>query len=282
MVAPTPGTLEDEALLSIPFAASLETQTSPRYDWRCHGRGRDAFVILQYSLSGCGRFQLGERVYDAPAEHAFIALVPEKAGYFYPVDAREPWSFCWVNFYNPLSIQLWKRLRERFGPVIHLPEHSSAALNLLRLARIVEKRAFPDRFEASQEAYTFYMSCWRHLSHPAQTGDNAVAAAIQYCREHFRDPISIKELADQSSLSREHFSRLFKEQAGAAPGSFLRTQRVRSAHQLLMESTLPLNEIALRCGFSSTRKFVNAYRRAHGKSPQRPLHSAPPSRHPRG
>jgi AraC-like DNA-binding protein len=219
-------------------------------------------VILQYSLSGLGRFQFGGAVYDVPAESAFIALIPEKGSYFHPPESREPWTFCWLNFYNPLSLLLWGRLRKRFGPVIHLPGRSLAALNLLRLVRMVEERKLSDRFEASQEVYALYISCWRELSHPAQESGDAVAAAIQYCREHFRDPISIKELASQSNLSREHFSRLFKEQAGASPGSYLRGRRLEAASELMGRNKLPLTEIALRCGFASTRSFTNAYRKA--------------------
>jgi AraC-like DNA-binding protein len=259
--------LEDQALISAPFAKGEEVQTNPRYDWNCHDRGVNSFVIFQYSLAGLGRFQLGTAVHDVPAESAFIALVPEKSRYFYPPEGREPWTFCWLNFYNPLSIALWRRLRDRFGPVIRLARHSSATLNLLRLVQFVETRKFSDRFEASQEAYSFYMSCWRQLSHPAQAGDNAVAASIQYCREHFRDPISIKELASQSNLSREHFSRLFKAQADTGPGSFLRMRRLDAASELLAHSRLPLVEIALRCGFSSTRQFVQAYRKTYGRPP---------------
>ena len=265
------GSLEDEALVSIPFAKNEETQISPSYNWACHGRGAVPFVILQYTLAGTGRFQVSATVHDVPEGSAFIALAPERARYFYPPEGREPWTFCWLNFYNPFSIRLWEKLRTRFGPVIHLPRTSAAALNLLRLARMVETRSFADRFEASQEAYTFYMSCWRQLSYPARAGNSAVAAAIRYCREHFRDPISIKELASQSNLSREHFSRLFSDQTGTGPGSFLRAQRLEAASELLGESTLPLKEVALRSGFSSTRQFVNAFRKAGGKSLKREI-----------
>jgi AraC-like DNA-binding protein len=264
MPAAKPANIEDEALLSVPFGCSREVQTSGRYRWDSQGRGSTPFVIFQYSLAGLGRFQLGGSVYDVPAESAFIALVPEKGSYFRPPESREPWAFCWLNFYNPLSLLLWGRLRRRFGPVIHLPGRSFAALNLLRLTRLAEERKLSDRFEASQEVYAFYISCWRQLSQPAREGGDAVAAAIQYCREHFRDPISIKELASQSHLSREHFSRLFKEQAGESPGGFLRGRRLEAASELMGRNKLPLTEIALRCGFASTRSFMNAYRKADG------------------
>lgn len=268
MPAANVGNFEHETLFSIPFATSRETRNRARYDWNCEGRGNTPFVILQYSLAGLGRFQIGGVTHDVPAESAFIALVPEKARYFYPPEGGQPWTFCWLNFYNPFSIELWRKFRTQFGPVIRLPATSTAALNLRRLARLVDTRKFPDRFEISQEAYTFYMSCWRQLSHPAYAGDGAVAAAVRYCREHFRDPMSIKELASQSDLSREHFSRLFKEHVGMAPGSFLRMQRLEAAADLLAGSSLPLKEIALRSGFFSTRQFVNAFRKARGKSPR--------------
>jgi hypothetical protein len=94
--------------LSIPFAASREVQNRARYSWDCERRGNTPFVILQYSLAGSGRFQVGGATYDVPAESAFIALVPEKARYFYPPEGSAQWTFCWLNFYNPFSIQLWK------------------------------------------------------------------------------------------------------------------------------------------------------------------------------
>jgi len=268
MPGPTPRNLEAESLFSVPFGTGREVQHRGRYDWTCEGRGAIPFVILQYTLSGEGKFQAAGATYDVPAGSAFIAFVPERARYFHPPEAAEPWTFCWLNFYNRFGIQMWKNLRTRFGPVIKLPPTSTAGMNLVRLTRLVEQRKFADRFEASRESYAFYMSCWRQLSQPTQAGDTAVAAAVQYCREHFRDPMSVKELAGQNHMSREHFSRLFKGQAGVSPGGFLRAQRLQAASELMSRSTLPLKEIALRCGFYSTRQFIKAYRKAHGVSPK--------------
>ena len=255
---------EEEALFSVPFGVASETVAHPRYCWDSASRGTNVFVIFQYTLAGTGVFEFGGKRYEVPEGHAFIAITPERSRYYYPPDyppeGREPWTFCWLNFYNRISVDAWRALRSRFGPVIELPRASAAGMNVVRLARLVKDRRLVDRFEASEEAYGLTMSCWRHLAQRADSGAGAVEAAAQYCREHYRDAISVKELADQSGLTREHFTRLF--------GAAAKQNGKMSAEELLARHALPLKEVAMRCGFYSTRQFVNAYRKAKGTQPR--------------
>lgn len=44
-------------------------------------------------------------------------------------------------------------------------------------------------------------------------------------------------------------------------------RRMTVAKELLMHSTLPLTEIALRCGFHSASHFSNRFRQLHGVAP---------------
>ena len=43
--------------------------------------------------------------------------------------------------------------------------------------------------------------------------------------------------------------------------------RIRRASALLRESTLPITEIALRCGFGDSNYFSRAFRKASGMTP---------------
>jgi len=259
---------EYSAILSAPYAASMQTISSPRYQWDCFNRGKVPFVILQYTIEGKGCFTWEDHVHEVPAGSAFIGLVPEQSRYFYPPDAREPWTFCWMNFYGGLALDLWRRLREQFGPVIHIPPGSPVATQLLGLAGRIAERKFADRYEAAAEAYAFYMNYWREAVQPLRSQSDPVEEAVQICRTHFRDPISIKELAARCNLSREHFSRIFREKQGIAPAAFLRKQRLSAAAEMLQLSRLPLKEIALRTGFYSARHLMKAFSRANGKTPQ--------------
>ena len=91
---------EYSTLLTAPYARGLEVINSSRYQWNSFERGKEPFVIFQYTLEGIGAFSLKNRTYEVPAGSAFISLVPERARYFFPPDSRQPWSFCWLNFYG--------------------------------------------------------------------------------------------------------------------------------------------------------------------------------------
>jgi len=259
---------ENEILLSVPYGCGMESVRSPRYQWNCTGRGNVPFVILQYTLKGRGSFSQHGKMYDIPAGSAFISLLPEPARYGYPPSSDEPWTFCWLNFFGELSLNLWGRLRERFGPVIHLPLQSDAGLQLVSLAKRVEARNFADRYEAGAEAYSFYTNCWRELAQPRRHPVDPVSAVLHVCRNHFRDPVSVKELAAQCNLSREHFSRVFKSIKGIPPAEFLRNQRLQAATEMLQSTPIPVKEVALRTGFSSARQLMKSFARIHGETPQ--------------
>jgi len=251
------------------YAVERETVGSSRYQWNCFDRGKEPFVILQYTFEGTGCFSSRGKTHEVPAGSAFISLVPEQARYFYPAESREPWTFCWLNFYGGLSLDLWGSLRRRFGPVIHLPPASAMAAQLAGLARKIALRKFADRYEASAESYAFYVNCLRELSQPGQARLDPVSVALQIYRNHFRDPVSTKELAAQCHLSREHFSRIFKERQGISPAAYLRGQRLQAAAEMLRLTPLPLKEVALRTGFYSARHLMKAFMRLHGETPHR-------------
>lgn len=259
-------------LLSAPYASSMEIVRSPRYQWDCFDRGKVPFVIFQYTLKGRGCFSSENRTHDVTAGSAFISLVPEQARYFYPPDSREPWVFCWLNFYGALSLDLWGRLRKQFGPVIHLPLRSAVAVQLVSLVKRIADRKFADRYETSAGAYAFYTNCCREVAQPLRKQADPVAAVLQICRNHFRDPVSVKELATQCNLSREHFSRAFKGIQGVSPAAFLRKQRLHAAAEMLRTTSLPVREVALRTGFYSARHLMKSFARAHGETPQQYRH----------
>ncbi|MEI9998096.1 MAG: helix-turn-helix domain-containing protein [Verrucomicrobiota bacterium] len=124
-----------------------------------------------------------------------------------------------------------------------------------------------DRSVASLQTYAFLLEWWRENSHPAAGVESSVTRAMRFCREHFREPLGVKELAHEAGMSREHFSRIFAAHTGETPTAFLRRLRLEEAGVLLRDTRLPLHEVAMRSGFYSARHLMRTFQRVHGTAP---------------
>lgn len=247
--------------ISAPFGNSLETIQTSRYHFRNHfrsdERGEEQFVIIQWTFSGHGEMSYGAKTHTVPPEHAFIVTVPEDSAYYYPPEGREPWSYGWINFYGDFAVHLCQQLREAFGPVLPLRPQGTAGKMLTRLIRQAEERTWGDAYVSSVDCYSFLMEWARELEQPTQRRE-PIPAAIKICQTRFREPLGVKELAAETGLTREHFSRLFTEATQCSPARFLRKLRVEAAQQLIGQHSISLKEVALRCGFPSAKAMSRA------------------------
>ena len=88
-----------------------------------------------------------------------------------------------------------------------------------------------------------------------------------YIEAHLDQPMPLSDLAAQCQLSEYHFARMFKRSIGVAPHQYVSQRRLVLARQLLGSRHISLQDIALRCGFSSASHFSNRFRQAMGVSP---------------
>jgi AraC-like DNA-binding protein len=253
-----PASFSDFLRISLPFGSTEERINSPRYLWDNRERGGDQFVIIQRTISGSGVFVWEGRSFPVPANHAFVATIPEESSYFFPSNHKTPWAFSWLNFYGPLAISLCRDLRRQYGPVLPLPRRSPAGSAFDALVRQGGSRAPVDPHDTSLACYAFLMEWARQLNRPGQDHPDPVETAVRICRTRFREPLGVKELAAESGISREHFTRLFAEKTGSPPALFLRELRADAAVAMMKEGDLPLKEAALRCGFASPRALSRA------------------------
>lgn len=88
-----------------------------------------------------------------------------------------------------------------------------------------------------------------------------VIDAQQFIHNHFREPITVADIAAAAALSQYHFSRIFKKEMEVAPHNYLSNIRLRQAKTLLLETNYTVEEIASSCGFSSTSHFIRAFKK---------------------
>lgn len=78
---------------------------------------------------------------------------------------------------------------------------------------------------------------------------------------------SVAELAKACGFSERHFLTLFREQKKCTVAQYIKSFQVARAKIYLLDTDLPLKEIAYRLGFSSPANFTSAFRSATGKTP---------------
>lgn len=89
----------------------------------------------------------------------------------------------------------------------------------------------------------------------------------KYIQENFHKNISIKELANNVSLSPSYFLKMFKKNANTTPTEYIISIRLSNAKQLLSESNLTIAQIAELCGFNDASYFSYYFRRRFGVKP---------------
>ncbi|HEY9264023.1 MAG TPA: GlxA family transcriptional regulator [Mycobacterium sp.] len=78
---------------------------------------------------------------------------------------------------------------------------------------------------------------------------------------------SIAELARRAAMSPRHFTRVFTEEVGEAPGAYVERVRTEAARRQLEESDDTMTVIAARCGFGSAETLRRSFVRRLGISP---------------
>ena len=80
---------------------------------------------------------------------------------------------------------------------------------------------------------------------------------------------SIEDIAAQFDLSSRQIRRIVHKELGVSPIALLQTRRLLLAKQLLSETQLPVTDIAFASGFSSLRRFNDAFLKRYGMPPSR-------------
>ncbi len=101
----------------------------------------------------------------------------------------------------------------------------------------------------------------RNHIHPAvHRAQDAIAADPAH-------PWTIAELAELAYSSPRHLARLFQLHTGTTPGAYINSLRVALARQLLTNTQLPLDHVAERAGFGSSRNLRWVWRRYSAMAP---------------
>jgi transcriptional regulator GlxA family with amidase domain len=89
----------------------------------------------------------------------------------------------------------------------------------------------------------------------------------RYIRENLAADIAQQEIARRLGLSSPEFSRFFKAATGKTFVTFVNTLRVNEACRRLQNSSMPITEIAMACGYNNVSNFNRRFLELRGMNP---------------
>lgn len=248
------------------LGANRETHLRASYRWDNRRRGPADEAVVQQTLAGAAFFENSGERRLAEEGHALLFTHDEASSYGYPPEETRPYQLRYLAFKLGGLRPWFDRLRAEFGPVVRMANKGEAAAVLDETMQRFRTREFRDRLQETEMLHRLLIELYREQVAAARIHD-PIEYGSHYLRDHFRSPLNLKELAARCGVSREHFIRAFGQRYGEPPGELLRRLRLEQADRMLRATRLPIQEVALACGFADANTFCRAYRVRHGHTP---------------
>ncbi len=101
----------------------------------------------------------------------------------------------------------------------------------------------------------------------ATVSSDTVSQILQYCTAHYKENITVEDVADKLHLSRSSVSHTFSNRLSISFCDYINSLRLNDAVYLLKNKNYPITEIADMSGFPTIRTFNRAFLKKYGVSP---------------
>lgn len=90
----------------------------------------------------------------------------------------------------------------------------------------------------------------------------------EYIAVNYRENVTLEKIAKSGNICRSKCCQLFAKYIAQSPVEYLIQFRLKKSAELLINSSCPIVEVALKCGFNSQSYFTQMFKRNYGVSPK--------------
>lgn len=192
----------------------------------------------------------------------------------YRTDPDDPLEIMWVSFSGKISPSLIGELglteRDYIRKSIVNP---SIRKTLTTLIHALGDREDPSRLAAIGQLYVLlaYIKQATGLMETTSEGSSplsCVEQATRFIKQNYYIELDVQTLCDYVNYSRSYLSRVFHRETGLTIPEYINKIRMENAMELLLETALPLRDIAASVGIHDSFYFSKLFKKFTGQTPR--------------
>lgn len=249
-----------------------ETQFDPGYRLLGKNRLKETHSIYKYTLEGVGGFSDRHGEHRLPAGVGFLSEIGDaETAYYYPEEGTEPWTFVYIAFRGPPATRMVRDLVERHGHIYPMPADEGIIRRLLNLRG---QEAVGSVISAATGAQLVFdtllaLGASKEREHAAWHEEHPLVRRFERAvSDHIGRDVDVSEMAQEIGVSREHLTRVFREQTGMTPYAYLVRRKMLHACRLLKNTSLSAKEISGMLGYAFPAHFSRTFKRLLGMGPR--------------
>lgn len=187
--------------------------------------------------------------------------------------SEDLWHLKWIHFYGANMSSIYGKYIERGGlPCFHPDKLNAYEQIWQRLYDIAESSDYIRDMRIFENLTALLTLLMEESWHPDSGGKMTVKKqnlqnVKDYLDSHYREKITLDELAGMFFINKFYLTRIFKEQFGISINSYLQQIRITHAKQLLRFTDKTIEEIGVECGMNDPNYFSRTFKKIEGISP---------------
>ena len=262
---------EKDQGFTIRGSAQLLNVASAKYggDWHSVPHTHNHMELF-YIIGGKGQFLIQDELY--PVNPNNLVIINPNVPHTEVSLNAQPLEYIVLGI-NGIELNSGDTFNGRFSILDHFEsvDISSCLRNILRETEL-KSTGYEDVCQAFMEILIIRLMRITSLaipSEPQSISTNRQCAAVRrYIDLHFKEAITLEQLAEEAHINKYYLSHAFKREYGVSPINYMISRRIDESKYLLAETDLSLSQIAQLLGFSSSSYFSQVFRRTQSVSPK--------------
>ena len=252
-------------LPSLPYPGIVveEVQRVPEYNIQGRTRKNMTGCQLSCTLEGEGVFRYKRQEYRLTPGMAFLHNHNDaNTAYYYPANGKQPWRFIWLAFFSETVESIVREMVSRYGYIYRLPLDGGIVKKLKSYKNYRGTLQMLSPLEAARMVMDILTGLDKHIEteYVETAQSNLIRRVQEYIFENIGNDIGVDQIARSLGVSREHLSRIFRQQLNESPSEYLRKRKMELACKLLISTNLTCKEIAERIGYENSVSFNRAFK----------------------